>query len=168
MNTVMTIGYEGATVEDFVATLAAAGIDMVVDVRDVPVSRKRGFSKTVLSELLAARGFQYLHLKALGDPKEGRDAAKRGDLTSFQRIFGNHLKTREAQTAIQQALDEAARLRICLLCYERDHKYCHRAMVVDEMKHREDLEIRHLGVRHGLAKERREANLDAGYGIALR
>jgi uncharacterized protein (DUF488 family) len=67
-----TIGYEGISIGDFLATLELVGIDLVIDVRCVPLSRKPGFSKSILARWLASRDIQYLHLKELGDPKEGR------------------------------------------------------------------------------------------------
>src|SRR3954453_21108705 len=75
-----TIGYEAAELDDFVATLLAAGITRLIDVRELPISRRRGFAKRALSEALADAGIVYVHLRGLGDPKEGREAARVGDL----------------------------------------------------------------------------------------
>jgi hypothetical protein len=72
-----TIGYEGATLPEVIGRLRAAGVEVVVDVRAVAASRRAGFSKTVLRESLAAEGIGYEHVRALGTPKPGRDAAAR-------------------------------------------------------------------------------------------
>lgn len=157
MKTILTIGYEGSIIEDFVATLKSADVQVLIDIREVPVSRKRGFSKKALSATLEGAGVDYVHLRDLGDPKPGRDAAKRGDMQTFERIFRAHLKGRAAQEALEQAVELTSGGRACLLCFECDHFGCHRAIVAAEMADREAFQIRHLGVRRGLAEE-------AGYG----
>lgn len=153
MRTVLTIGYEGASIEDLVATLKLSDVQVLVDIRDVPVSRKRGFSKRALAETLEGAGLEYLHLRALGDPKPGREAARRGDMKTFERIFRDHLRGAEAQGALVQALDITTRARACLLCFERDHSRCHRIIVAEEMASREAIQVRHIGVRHGIAEK---------------
>src|ERR1700751_6123716 len=96
-NVLATIGYEGASAEAFDATLENAGIELVVDVRAVAVSRRRGFSKSSLAARLEAAGLRYVHLRGLGDPKPGRDAARAGDLARFRAVFSAHLETEGAQ-----------------------------------------------------------------------
>src|SRR5688572_16080609 len=66
MQTIFTIGYEGATLSDFIATLQVAGVRRVVDVRELPQSRRPGFSKNVLRTALEEHGFAYEHRKPLG------------------------------------------------------------------------------------------------------
>ncbi len=149
----LAIGYEGSTIEDFVATLKLADVQVLLDIRDVPVSRKRGFSKRALAETLEGAGVRYTHLRDLGDPKPGREAARRGDMHAFERIFRTHLEGREAQEALEKAIDIISGARACLLCFERDHSVCHRAIVAEEMANREAFQIRHLGVQRGLAGE---------------
>ena len=103
MTIVFTIGYEGASVEDFVASLALAGVQHVLDVREIAQSRRRGFSKNGLAEALRARGIDYSHSRQLGDPKPGREAARRGDLDEFKRIFQAHLLLPETRKALSEA-----------------------------------------------------------------
>lgn len=167
MSTILTIGYEGATVEDFVATLRMADAQVLIDIRNVPVSRKRGFSKKALAEILESVGLKYVHLRDLGDPKPGREAAKRGDMEAFQRIFRAHMESQDAQEALGQALDITARARACLLCFERDHSGCHRSIVAEEMANREAVHIRHIGVRHGLAEEMDYDDFSGGRAYAF-
>ena len=126
---VWTIGYQGAGLDDVVAALRRAGVDLVLDVRDVPVSRRPGLSKTGLAAALVDHGIAYRHLKGLGNPKAGRDAAHRGDKALFRRIFVAHLATPAAQAALNQAIDLIGRANACLLCYERDPADCHRTIV---------------------------------------
>ncbi|MCE8506885.1 DUF488 domain-containing protein [Ruegeria pomeroyi] len=147
----MTIGYEGASIDDFVATLKAANVTRLIDIRELPLSRKKGFSKRALCNAVEAAGITYEHIKSLGDPKPGRDAAKAGDIPTFKRIFSKHLASEPAQVALDSVISVAIEGGACLLCFERCHKECHRAMVADEIGKRADVSIRHIGVRHGLA-----------------
>lgn len=89
---VFTIGYEGATIESFLAALERAGVRRVIDVRQLPLSRRPGFSKAPLAAALKERGIGYVHLKALGTPKPGRDAAKKGDRTTLEAIYAGQLE----------------------------------------------------------------------------
>lgn len=167
MSTILTIGYEGSTIEDFVATLKLAAVEVLIDIRDVPLSRKRGFSKKSLAQLLESSGVRYVHLRDLGDPKPGREAARRGDMLAFQRIFRTHLQSKGAQEALERALDISVGARACLLCFERDHSGCHRAIVAEEMASREAVQIRHIGVRRGLAEETDHDELGDGRAYAF-
>ncbi|MCY4190052.1 MAG: DUF488 domain-containing protein [Rhodospirillaceae bacterium] len=163
MSTILTIGYEGSTIEDLVATLKLADIQVLIDIRDVPLSRKRGFSKKALAATLQGSGIEYVHLRDLGDPKPGRDAARRGDMQTFERIFRTHMEGRAAQEALEQAVEITSGVRACLLCFERDHSDCHRAIVAAEIANRQEFQICHLGIRHGLAEEPGQGDLENGY-----
>jgi len=103
MKTLFTVGYEGTKPSDLFASLKESGVSLLIDVRDVPISRKPGFSKTSLAQGLGEAGIRYLHLKGLGDPKAGRVAAREDRFSDFRRIFTAHMLT----TAAQQALAEA-------------------------------------------------------------
>jgi uncharacterized protein (DUF488 family) len=136
MSQVYTIGYEGSDIERFVATLRAVGVTMLVDVRAVAVSRKKGFSKSRLRERLDAERISYVHLVNLGDPKVGREAARGGNYRKFRQVYAAHLKTADAVCALS-VLDEAARRDIvCLMCFERDPAVCHRRIIADRLKAR--------------------------------
>jgi uncharacterized protein (DUF488 family) len=148
--TLHTIGYEGSSIVNFLATLETVGIDLLIDVRDVPISRKPGFSKTALSGWLEASDIEYLHLKGLGDPKPGRIAAREGRYDDFREIFGKHLKSSAAQIDMRRGLDAASEKVACLLCFERDHTHCHRCIVAEEMARRGGFRLVHLGVQSGL------------------
>jgi len=148
-----TIGYEGSSIGDFLATLETAGIDLLIDVRDVPISRKPGFSKTALSSWLATRDIEYLHLKGLGDPKPGRIAAREGRYADFRHIFASHLKSSVAKSDMRRGIEAATGKIACLMCFERDHSHCHRCMVAEEMTRQGGFRLVHLGVRSGLNKK---------------
>ena len=151
METVYTIGYEGASLADFLATLQDAGIGHVLDVRELPQSRRPGFSKRSLTEALLGVGITYTHSKQLGDPKPGREAARRGDMDAFTAIFSAHLDLPQTGEALQAAVEIVTEKPTVLLCYERDPKCCHRALVGQRIKELHPLNIRHLGVRENVA-----------------
>ena len=131
---VFTIGYEGTDIERFVHTLKLAGIDVLVDVRAVAISRKRGFSKRALTEHLAFSGIEYRHEIDLGDPKVGRIAARAGDFSRFRAIYGDHLNNDLARNSISLISQVAESRSVCLMCFERDPSQCHRSMVADLLK----------------------------------
>src|ERR687885_84249 len=136
MKTLATIGYEGKTQAEFLDELAAAGIELVLDVRAVAASRRPGFSKTALSNALAERGIDYLHLRPLGTPAAGREAARKGRTAEMRRIYAGQLETDEAALAMEQALGAASEKKAALLCYERDAPGCHRSMLAERMLER--------------------------------
>jgi uncharacterized protein (DUF488 family) len=142
--TIYTIGYEDVTVEGLVRRLAASGIEVLIDVRAVPLSRKPGFSKNRLAERLAASGIEYLGLRGLGTPAAGREAAKRGRTQEMRAIFREHMKTQAAQEDLQRALDIAQKSPACLLCFEHAPGSCHRMVVADIMADKTGMKIVHL------------------------
>jgi uncharacterized protein (DUF488 family) len=133
MSALFTIGYEGTDIDRFVRTLKAAGVRQLADVRAVPVSRKAGFSKTMLAARLAEDDIGYLPFTALGNPKAGRDAGRAGDLDQFRSIFGAHIQTDTAQNALRDLAVAARTAPTCLLCFERDPKACHRSIIAQEV-----------------------------------
>src|SRR5690606_1162660 len=95
-----TIGYEKADLSDFIATLRAANVDILIDIRDRAQSRRPGFSKSALAEALDEVDIDYVHFRQLGDPKEGREAARRGDLARFRQVYEEVLRSPAAQDAM--------------------------------------------------------------------
>lgn len=126
---IFTIGYEGATVDEVVAALKAACVEQVADVRAVPASRRPGFSKNGFAATLAEHGIGYRHLRALGTPKEGRDAAKRGDRATLERVYARQLELPEAQAEAAVLLDMIEEKPTALLCFEREPEACHRTLL---------------------------------------
>ena len=125
-----TIGYEGATQSDFIATLKTAGVERVIDVRAVPLSRKPGFSKNILANGLHEVGIDYVHLKALGTPPEGREAARKGNHAKLEAVYAGQLELPEAMMQAAQMLDLAQEKPSALLCFERDPGACHRTLLI--------------------------------------
>ncbi len=130
---IFTIGYEGATQAELIAALRGAGVKRVIDVRAVPLSRKRGFSKNVLAAGLKEAGIDYVHLKALGTPPAGREAARKGRMAEMHRIFAAQLETPEAGVAAAQMIALAEETPSALLCFERDPAGCHRTPLHEAM-----------------------------------
>ena len=141
-----TIGYEKARLADLVATLTAAGVATVIDVRDRPISRRPGFSKNQLAAGLAAAGIRYVGLKALGTPPEGREANHRRQWDRFWHIVDKKLATAEAQHALVEAASVAQQSPSCLLCYEADWQICHRRRVAELLVAQEGFTVQHLAV----------------------
>lgn len=126
---IFTIGYEGATQAEVIATLSAAGVGLLADVRAVPLSRRPGFSKNVLANGLREVSIDYIHLKALGTPPEGREAARKHDHARLARIYAGQLELPEALAQIAQLRSLAAQRPTALLCFEREPGACHRSLL---------------------------------------
>lgn len=127
---IFTIGYEGATVPEFVSSLQKAGVERVIDVRALPLSRRPGFSKTALKGALEDGGIEYLHLKALGTPSAGRTAARAGRHAEMARIYAGQLELPEAIAQSAQMLALATEKPTALLCMEREPQHCHRTLLL--------------------------------------
>lgn len=123
---IFTTGYEGATQSELIAALKQAGVARVIDVRAVPLSRKPGFSKNVLAAGLKEAGIDYVHLKALGTPPDGREAARKGRFAEMERIYAAQLETPEAGVEAARMIALAEEAPSALLCFERDPAHCHR------------------------------------------
>jgi uncharacterized protein (DUF488 family) len=139
-----TIGYEGETQPEVIARLKAAGVDTLVDVRAVAASRRAGFSKTLLGTSLKEAGVDYLHLRALGTPKPGRDAARKGDVAGMRDIYDRHMHEPEAEAAFQQLKALAREKPVALLCFEADHAGCHRSVLAERLVAEDGFEVVNL------------------------
>lgn len=141
-----TFGYEGLELEAFVSRLEVNGVGVILDVRELPLSRKKGFSKKSLGAALHENGILYLHLPALGCPKPIRDRYRQdGDWERYSKAFLRYLGTQG------EALDELAKLAseggCCLLCFEADHTRCHRTYVARAVAERTRIGITHITSR---------------------
>jgi uncharacterized protein (DUF488 family) len=139
---IFTIGYEATTMDEFVAALQNAGVERVIDVRALPLSRRPGFSKSPLKAALEGAGIDYVHLKALGTPAEGRSAARAGRHKDLERIYAGQLELPEAIVQAEQMRALAAEKPSALLCYEREPAACHRSLLLKATAG--DAEVTHL------------------------
>jgi uncharacterized protein (DUF488 family) len=144
MNRLATIGYESETQDKVIERLKQAGVEVLIDVRAVAASRRAGFSKTLLAASLNAAGIEYVHFRQLGTPKPGRDAARKGYIATMRRIFEEHLAEPAAQLELAKAVEVARERKAALLCYEADHKGCHRAIVAERIRDELGCEIENL------------------------
>lgn len=131
--TILTTGYEQyRTPADLVRVLQEAGVRRLVDVRELPLSRRRGFSKTKFAECLADAGISYEHERALGNPKPLRDLYRSGRQAEGERGYLAHVRNGSAPAvdALAESLDEQL---TCVMCFEADHRTCHRTLLVDEL-----------------------------------
>lgn len=128
----LTCGYEGLKAEDFFGMLQANRVEKIVDLRELPLSRKPGFSKIALSRSAERRGLRYMHIRELGSPRKIRHDYREDDnWDRFQKRYGAYL---DSQTeAIQQLAEVVSNERCCLLCFESDPNFCHRSLVTDRV-----------------------------------
>src|SRR5579864_6152467 len=143
-----TIGYEQTPSKAVLDELENAGVKLLVDVRAIASSRRPGFSKNQLAAGLDERGIAYLHLRGLGTPKEGRLAARAGEYEALQKIYAKYLKTAQAK----EELDELSALvkksgPVCILCYERDHRHCHRRWIAEIIEERDKVTVENLAAK---------------------
>jgi uncharacterized protein (DUF488 family) len=142
---IFTVGYEGLGISDFTEKLIDSGISFLVDVREIPLSRKKGFSKSKLAEYLNDHNIGYMHLRDLGSPKELRRKLKEdGDYPSFFAEFSKYVRTKKE--AIEQLYSVVSEKKCCIMCFEKEPENCHRSIVADEIKRRDGngLVIKHL------------------------
>src|SRR5689334_21124227 len=127
---IFTIGYEATTMGEFLAALKGAGVERLIDVRALPLSRRPGFSKSPLRAALEEAGIEYVHLKALGTPAEGRNAARAGRHADLERIYAGQLELPEAIVQSAQMIELAEERPSALLCFEREPEHCHRTLLI--------------------------------------
>jgi uncharacterized protein (DUF488 family) len=143
-HTLATIGYQSETQAQVIDRLKRAGVEVLIDVRAIAASRRAGFSKTVLAASLAAEGVDYVHLRQLGTPKPGRDAARKGRIAEMRAIYEDHLKEPAAQLELAHAGEIARERKAALLCFEADPAGCHRAVIAEHLHERLGLTIENL------------------------
>lgn len=159
MNNIYTIGYEGLDIERFISLLRSNGVETVVDVRELPLSRKRGFSKNSLRDVLNLNGFEYIHMVKLGCPKSVRNQYKEdGNWGKYKTGFLKHLKAQ--QETVEELAEVAASSPCALLCFEADFNVCHRSMVAEAVQNINGMAVSHL--QPATVKTSRAATLSLG------
>ena len=143
---IYTIGYEGLDIDGFLALLRRDQVETVVDIRELPLSRKAGFSKSGLRDTLQLHGFEYMHVPELGCPKPIRNQYREdGSWTRYTEGFLHYLAQQDDVIAELAAM--ASTTTCALLCFEADYRYCHRSMVADAMREVSGLQVHHLQSR---------------------
>lgn len=140
-----TIGYEKLSIEAFISKLKSKAVEVVVDVRELPISRKKGFSKSSLTRFTEEAGMKYAHFKQLGAPTAIRKRLLCDyDYTSFFKEYYRHLQNQQEHL---ERLEEMIRKFVCcLMCFERDYRKCHRKILAEELQKRNgnNLFVEHL------------------------
>lgn len=140
----VTVGYEGRSLDELIAELVEAGVERLVDVRELPLSRRRGFSKTALGDALRDAGIEYVHVKALDNPKPNRERYWAGDVEGGAAVYRKHLNN-GSRAALVDLADSLGDNSACLLCFERNHAECHRNVIVEALRELQpELAVNHL------------------------
>ena len=165
MQKVFTIGYEGADLADFIKALKQANVDVLLDVREIPISRRRGFSKTALREALEKANIGYRHEKQLGSPKVIRHRLREDK--NYKRFFKDFARHLDKQVELLNLLTQELTGSIALMCYEKDFQICHRTAVANALADIVGLKTIHLGVNHNdSSKARHPAYSYLGEGLS--
>lgn len=129
--TIFTIGYERRDADELLSDLTDAGVNVLVDVRERPVSRKPDFRAGYLASFFESSGIDYQSWPELGSTEYQREQLKTtGNLSEFRSRFRSLLK-RSRNDALERLASLAANKTVALMCYERAHEECHRAVVAD-------------------------------------
>jgi uncharacterized protein (DUF488 family) len=163
MKSLVTIGYEGSTLDSFLNRLEQAKTRFLIDVRELPLSRRKGFSKNSLREALSRRGIEYMHVRALGAPKPIRNELRAtGDYNVYFRQFNEYLRSqRDALDAIAKQCGGV----VALMCYERNPAECHRSAVARELGKMANVSPLHLEVEEPHAGIRETTRLHTRQGL---
>lgn len=154
--TLFTFGYEGLSIGQFLSRLEEVGVKAVFDVRQLPLSRKRGFSKSALSQELHESGIVYAHLPAFGCPKPIRDRYKiDGNWPQYAKSFNSYLAGQAEPIAELAQL--ASKTTACLICFEADFNHCHRSLVARAVAHAGGPSAVHLTIKTEIPELRRHA-----------
>jgi uncharacterized protein (DUF488 family) len=141
----LTIGYEGRKIEEFIDLLKEHKVARLIDVRDIPISRKKGFSKSALREYLQAESIEYVHIKALGCPSAIRNKFKLDQ--NYEQLFKAYSKYLSSKMEGIEELDGHISDGVnCIMCFESDPERCHRSVIVDKIKEYDGkgLKIKHI------------------------
>lgn len=142
--TVFTSGYEGKNIDEFLSNLMDNNIQTLVDVREIPLSRKKGFSKYALQKRLGEQNIKYVHIRALGSPSSLRKKLYGDkDYEYFFDKYEKHLK--ECKKELKELYSLINEKISCLLCFEKNPSSCHRSIVADKVSR---LNGTTLSVRH--------------------
>jgi uncharacterized protein (DUF488 family) len=156
--TLFTIGYTGFSISDFIDFLSENQVECLVDTREIPISRKKGFSKTALSEHLAGAGIGYWHSRLLGSPKALRhEVRETKDYTRFFRLVHRHIETPEVTAELGVVIAKARRQRTCLMCCCPDWTLCHRRCLVEAISEITYFSVEHLQRETVVSRQKRAA-----------
>lgn len=138
-----TFGYEGLSIDDFISRLREVGIKTIIDVRELPLSRKKGFSKRSFAEILHKAGIAYAHMPALGCPKDIRNTYKlNSDWSEYKLNFNRYLESQIS--AIAELAKISSSTSACLVCFEADYNLCHRSLIAKKCQNISGVNVTHV------------------------
>jgi hypothetical protein len=133
-NGLLTIGYEGKSLEQYLNQLLRAGVTLLCDVRRNPLSRKYGFSKKTLSNAGVGVGLRYEHLPELGiDSEERRDLKTQADYDALFAEYERSTLPRQTAALAKIRTWVLAGERVALTCFEAEACRCHRGQVAKSL-----------------------------------
>jgi uncharacterized protein (DUF488 family) len=136
-----SIGYERYKLNtDFAAQLRGAGVERLIDVRQLPISRRRGYAKSALAAALPEYGIEYLHMRSLGNPKPTRDLYKSGHIAEGRAGYEQYLLG-EQRDALDELLQQLSEKRCALMCVEHESAVCHRDVIFSALRDELGLEL---------------------------
>lgn len=136
-----SVGYEHyRSVEDFARLLANSGVERLVDVRELPISRRRGFAKSALAAALAEEEVEYIHLRSMGNPKEFRDLYKSGKVAEGRAGY-EQLLAHERTDELRELAATVQEKRSALMCVEAEEDVCHRQVIFEALRDRLGLDL---------------------------
>jgi uncharacterized protein (DUF488 family) len=136
-----SVGYEHyRSVEDFARLLSDSGVERLVDVRELPISRRRGFAKSALAAALAEQSVEYIHLRSMGNPKEFRDLYKSGKVAEGRAGY-EHLLAHERTDELRELATTIQEKRSALMCVEAEEDVCHRQVIFEALRDQLGLDL---------------------------
>ncbi len=140
---IYTIGYEGIKIIEFIEILRNRDIKILIDVRELPISRKREFSKNNLKKHLNDENIEYFHFKDLGTPKILRDKIRSN--RNYNLFFKEYKKLLcNKKNVLNNLIELVDGKNVCLICYEKDYNYCHRKILAEEIKKTKGISVCHI------------------------
>ena len=129
---IVTLGYEGRKLDQFLLILKRNNVCRLIDVRNNPFSMKRGYSKNQLAQALETIGVSYLHLPELGiESRRRRNLTKDGLIALFQ----NYEWELDSKGNILDRIKELAKKeKVALMCFEADVADCHRGVIARRLR----------------------------------
>lgn len=143
--TIYTIGHSTRSLEELVDLLRPNAVDLLVDVRTVPGSRRLPhFAKAALEAALPPRGLSYVHLKELGGRRRPRpDSVNTGWRNEAFRGYADHMATPEFEAGLERLRELAQGHVAAVMCAEAVPWRCHRSLLADALTARGE-EVRHI------------------------
>ena len=152
---IFTIGHSAHELSQFIKLLARHRIGAVADVRSMPYSRRHPqFNQVALKESLRANGIAYVYLGEELGARSNDPACYENGRVQFRKLA----KTSLFRSGIERILDGGERMRVALMCAEKDPLDCHRAILVARELVRSGQDVKHILADGGTETHRAAMN----------